>query len=88
LQLGVALPLMIVMKPIRLSNHASRYQSKRGFTIAEVEETIRTVRGILRNSADSIAEKISHTGENGTGRFMRQNEFARSSLRKLRKLLS
>jgi hypothetical protein len=39
LQLGVALPL-IVMKPIRLSNHASRYQSKRGFTIAGVEETI------------------------------------------------
>jgi hypothetical protein len=33
---------MIVMKPIRLSNHASRYQSKRGFTIAGVEETIRT----------------------------------------------
>ena len=33
---------MIVMKPIRLSNHASRYLSKRGFTIAEVEETIRT----------------------------------------------
>jgi hypothetical protein len=26
------------------------------------------VRGILRNSADSIAEKISHTGENGTGK--------------------
>jgi hypothetical protein len=30
------------MKPIRLSNHASRYLSKRGFTIAEVEEAIRT----------------------------------------------
>ena len=30
------------MKPIRLSNHASRYMSKRGFTIIEVEETIRT----------------------------------------------
>ncbi len=30
------------MKPIRLSSHASRYIIKRGFTIAEVEEAIRT----------------------------------------------
>jgi hypothetical protein len=30
------------MKPIRLSDHARRYIPKRGFTIAEVEETIRT----------------------------------------------
>ena len=30
------------MKPIRLSEHALRYTSKRGFTVAEVEETIRT----------------------------------------------
>lgn len=30
------------MKPIRLSNHASRYVTKRGFTADEVEETIRT----------------------------------------------
>jgi hypothetical protein len=30
------------MKPIRLSEHALRYRSKRGFTVAEVEETIRT----------------------------------------------
>ena len=32
------------MKPIRLSDHARRYASKRGFTIAEVEEAIRTAR--------------------------------------------
>ena len=88
MQLGVALPLMIVMKPIRLSNHASRYLSKRGFTIAEVEETIRTSPWNLRNSADSIAEKISHTGKNGTGRFMRQNKVARCSSTKRQKLLS
>jgi hypothetical protein len=30
------------VKPIRLSNHALRYATKRGFTIAEVEEAIRT----------------------------------------------
>src|SRR5207247_3645154 len=30
------------MKPIRLSGHALRYTSKRGFTIPEIEETIRT----------------------------------------------
>ena len=29
------------MKPIRLSAHALRYITKRGFTIAEVEERIR-----------------------------------------------
>jgi hypothetical protein len=31
------------MKPIRLSNHALRYMSKRGFTVTEVEEAIRTI---------------------------------------------
>jgi hypothetical protein len=30
------------VKRIRLSNHASRYVSKRGFTVAEVEAAIRT----------------------------------------------
>ena len=30
------------MKPIRLSNHALRYTSKRGFTVAEIEDAIRT----------------------------------------------
>jgi hypothetical protein len=30
------------MKPIRLSAHALGYTGKRGFTQAEVEETIRT----------------------------------------------
>ena len=30
------------MKPIRLSEHALRYTSKRGFAIPEIEETIRT----------------------------------------------
>ena len=31
------------MKPIRLSEHALRYTGKRGFTAAEIEETIRTM---------------------------------------------
>ena len=30
------------MKPIRLSDHAFRYCAKRGFSVAEVEEAIRT----------------------------------------------
>lgn len=30
------------MKPIRLSNHALRYPGKRGFSVAEVEDTIQT----------------------------------------------
>jgi Domain of unknown function (DUF4258) len=32
------------MKPIRLSGHALSYIVKRGFTVAEVEDTIRTGR--------------------------------------------
>ena len=34
---------MTVVKPVRLSNHALRYVSKRGFTVSEVEESIQTV---------------------------------------------
>ena len=30
------------MKPIRLSGHALSYTEKRGYTVAEVEETIQT----------------------------------------------
>ena len=30
------------MKPIRLSDHVQRYASKRGFTLIEVEDAIRT----------------------------------------------
>ena len=33
---------MPCVKPIRLSDHALRYMSKRGVTVTEVEETIRT----------------------------------------------
>jgi hypothetical protein len=33
------------MKPIRLSAHALSYITKRGFTVAEVEETIRNGKG-------------------------------------------
>jgi hypothetical protein len=34
---------LALVKPIRLSNHASRYISKRGFAIEEVEDVIRTM---------------------------------------------
>jgi hypothetical protein len=34
--------LIAGVKPIRLSKHALDYAKKRGFTVAEVEETIRT----------------------------------------------
>ena len=30
------------MKPIRLSEHALRYTGKRGFTVTEIEDAIRT----------------------------------------------
>jgi len=30
------------VKPIRLSDHAIRYMNRRGFTVAEIEEAIRT----------------------------------------------
>ncbi len=30
------------MKPIRLSDHALRYLAKRGFTVTEIEQAIRT----------------------------------------------
>jgi hypothetical protein len=42
LQSLAALALIAWVKPIRLSNHALRYMSKRGFTVAEVKEAIRT----------------------------------------------
>ena len=31
------------MKPVRLSTHAAGYINRRGFTVAEVEEAIRTM---------------------------------------------
>jgi hypothetical protein len=39
---AVSVPLIAVVKPIRLAKHALDYAKKRGFTVAEVEETIRT----------------------------------------------
>ena len=33
---------MVEVKPIRLSDHAWRYATKRGFTLAEIEDAIRT----------------------------------------------
>jgi hypothetical protein len=32
----------LIVKPTRLSDHASRYGAKRGFSVAEVEEAIRS----------------------------------------------
>jgi hypothetical protein len=41
LQFVSAAPFMAWVKPIRLSNHARHYTRSCGFTVAEVEETIR-----------------------------------------------
>jgi hypothetical protein len=42
LQSAIALRFIASVKRIKLSDHALRYMSKRGFTIAEVEDAIRT----------------------------------------------
>jgi hypothetical protein len=76
------------VKPIRLSDHALRYISRRGFTIAEVEEAIHTVPWQCTELGRLDAEKIFLTVRNGMAKPMRQNKFARSSSKKLRKLLS
>jgi hypothetical protein len=33
---------LVRVKPIRLSDHAQRYESRRGFTLNEVEDAVRT----------------------------------------------
>ena len=42
------------MKPIRLSAHAQGYLSRRGFTVAEVEDAIRT--GLWRTASQGRQE--------------------------------
>jgi|GEM_PF-5720438 len=49
------------MKPIRLSRYALRYISKRGFTVAEVEDTICTVAGGSTLSHQPSAELLQET---------------------------
>jgi hypothetical protein len=73
------------MKPIRLSEHALRYISKRGFTIAEIEETIQTSPWMPADWDVSIAERIFLTAKNGMANCMRRNKFAPSSSRTLEK---
>ena len=65
------------MKPIRFSKHALGYTASRGFTVAEVEEAIRTCRGAQPGWGDWIAGKILLSAGNGTETFMRSNRFAR-----------
>ncbi len=65
------------MKPIRLSKHALGYTATRGFTVAEVEEAIRTCAwGARRSLAGWIAAKIFHSVKIGTARFTRRGRFA------------
>ena len=50
--------------------------SKRGFTIAEVEEAIGTVPRQRTDLGGLIAEKIFLTAKNGIAKAMRQNKSA------------
>jgi hypothetical protein len=71
------------MKPIRLSEHALRYTSKRGFTIAEIEETIRTSPWMPAELGRFDCRKNFLTSKNGTAKSMPPSKFARSSSRRL-----
>jgi len=79
---------MIVMKPIRLSNHASRYLSKRGFTIAEVEETIRTSPWNRAELGRLDCRKDFSYGKEWNGKVYATKQVRRCSSKKRQKLLS
>ena len=58
------------MKPIRLSKHALGYTATRGFTVAEVEEAIRTCAwGARRSLAVWTAAKDFPFGQNWNGKI-------------------
>jgi hypothetical protein len=87
LQFVVVAFWLVRVKPIRLSDHAQRYASKRGFTLNEVEDVIRTAPWRRLNSDGSNVERISRTEKNGTVKCMRPNKFGRCSSRRRWKLL-
>jgi hypothetical protein len=73
------------MKPIRLSEHALRYTSKRGLTIPEIEETIRTSPWTQAELGRLDCRKNFPYGKEWNGKVMRPNKFAQSSPRRLQK---
>jgi len=73
------------MKPIRLPTTALRYTSKRGFTIPEIDEAIRTSPWMPAELGRLNCRKNFAFGKEWNGKSMQPNRFARSSSRKLEK---
>jgi len=63
------------VKPIRLSKHAFNYAKKRGFTIAEVEETIRTSSWEAAELERLDCRKDFAYGKEWNGRFYATKQF-------------
>jgi len=59
------------VKPIRISDHALRYATKRGFTVDEVEDTIRTARWQLAELGRLECRKDFAYHQEWNGRTMR-----------------
>jgi len=78
---------MVEVKLIRLSDHAWRYATKRGFTVDEVENTIRTAPWQAAELGRLECRKDFVTAKNGTAEPMRRSRFGRCSSRKPQKLL-
>lgn len=57
------------MKPIRLSAHAAGYMQRRGFTVAEVEEAIRTCRWLPAPKNRLECRKEFPYGQDWNGTF-------------------
>ena len=62
------------MKPIRLSAHAARYIPKRGFTVAEVEEAIRTSERHAAELGRLECRKDFHFGGEWNGKSYRTKQ--------------
>ena len=61
--------LIDLVKPIRLSKHALDYAKKRGFSVAEVEETIRTSSWSAAELGRLDCRKDFAFGKEWNGRF-------------------
>jgi len=61
--------LIDLVKPIRLSKHALDYAKKRGFSVAEVEETIRTSSWSAAELGRLHCRKDFAFGKEWNGRF-------------------
>lgn len=61
--------LIDLVKPIRLSKHALSYANKRGFSVAQVEETIRTSSREVAELGRFHCRKDFAYGKDWNGRF-------------------